>query len=405
MSNNEAKINAFLPNLVWEKGNYSSKQLFELLKLKYPEDKIVYEDLFGTHELITISIEGLFKNSNRKLKFRIGYDELLHDTFLILDEIKSGNLNIIEKYNVLIKAEYIEVGVNLEKESETDFLNKLPEVNFLYNGGQIGIKIKKSTIDYFLLFEHKSNGYSLFFMNSFEDESSIIQFIDNIKTTLKYLFYKHHNCKLNFYDYNYDLDINKMVFLRQNKKEIENASNLYELKDYDEILIQYASTISTITYLPFKYLTYYHILEHNFDICLREDIIKFIDTEMNTPTFVENLIKKISKYKDEKKKLELVLKKFLTVQDFKENFIDLGKEVPIAKSSNGILLDSFLIESKNFFQQLSNRIYTLRNAIVHSKSNSSYGLALNYSESDYFFMYNEILLVKWIAEKIIETNK
>lgn len=250
-----------------------------------------------------------------------------------------------------------------------------------------------------------------FFKNYISIKINIKRDVENITATINsYLFnlaYKKDIC-ITIVSSLKDFSNRDKDFKRDNS-ELEIPRRLY-----NEILTRYYIYASSTIAVSTKYLTFYNVLEYFFVDIYEEDICKKIQSIITSPDFsykslpnFKKILKEIPKtYKknnsiEEIDALKLTLKKYLNIDDFKE-FI-YSKEYKF--DSENILSrskrDKINIEESDdqIISSLANRIYSIRNAIVHSKNddvNISY-IPLKHDA----FLEQEIGLIKYLAEKII----
>lgn len=183
---------------------------------------------------------------------------------------------------------------------------------------------------------------------------------------------------------------------------------------YNETLTKYYIYASSTMVVSTKYLTYYNVLEYFFVDVYEEDICKRLQSIITSPDFVykniqhyKKILKEIPKtYKknnsiDELDALKLTLKKFVNIDEIKQ-FVNskeykFDEENILSKSKKDILnLDE---TEEQIISTIANRIYFIRNAIVHSKNdgvNVSY-IPLKHDD----FLDKEVVLIKFIAERVI----
>ena len=185
-------------------------------------------------------------------------------------------------------------------------------------------------------------------------------------------------------------------------------------KAYNEILTKYYIHASSVIVESAKYLTYYNVLEYNFVDIYEEEICKKIQNIVTSPDFsykntqhFKKILKEIPKnYKknnviDELDALKLTIKKYVTIEEIK-NFIS---EQKYKFDCNNILSNTkkdiinILDSDEQIIAQISNRVYSIRNAIVHSKND---GININYIPLKHDdFLEQEMPLIKFLAQKVI----
>ncbi len=105
---------------------------------------------------------------------------------------------------------------------------------------------------------------------------------------------------------------------------------------------------------------------------------------------------------NEKKELELVLRKYITKTRLKNdlNLFESSYYDKIFNNKVHFANADKLVES-NFYPSLTNRIYKTRNALVHRKEGHERGKYLPFDISHKFELEDEILLIRVIASEIV----
>lgn len=224
--------------------------------------------------------------------------------------------------------------------------------------------------------------------------------------------------------YNYNIAISMLSFEKKDKLRYrrQNIGQLFPYRLYNPLLTKYYYQ-GVISQLPFsQYLSFYHIAEFFFHKLIKEDAIKQVQDFVTVPSFsmnkkddVDRLIHKIQKItKDQKnddvwsedKGLLLCLQMYVPDLSRLEQAITAidpsavqyykTETVPFAEKSDNINFDN--PNSTQVYLSIRNRIYSVRNAIVHSKE----GEMLKYEpfKHDKALM-KEIPLIRAVAEEII----
>lgn len=390
-----------LPGLEWDEERINITSFLDLIGKKYPQFKFQFKECFNNPKLDVIEVFGLFE-SDRKIDFAIGYNSLLPPTFCLLDKVVNKRLRIIEGYKILIDGNKIEVGFKLGKKLEEfdGFSGSGLEIKTEFESKEINLIVTRQSLDYHVIFG-QFNSYSVLFENVFGDDNSLLSFISKLENSFTYHLYDSFSCKASFHNYDYDITLESLIFLKQNRVDKDKFHfKTLVADDETKILINYLSAATAIDYLPFKFLTYYHILEFFFEDSFIKEMVSLSTSIIDQKT-LDKFINSVNDCKQEIRKLELVLKKYISLKEFEDNFVDVNKEVPEIISYYKVKLPQVNLTDLEFYGNLAKRIYTLRNSIVHSKSNSKSGESLKYSENDYIFLYNEIFLIRWIAETIV----
>jgi|JI8StandDraft_2_1071088.scaffolds.fasta_scaffold25893_2 hypothetical protein len=206
--------------------------------------------------------------------------------------------------------------------------------------------------------------------------------------------------------------------IRRNYSDMDPPRKIYDT----DLIHHYLMAISTDN--PFvEYLSHYHVLEHFYEEVFQDELISSIQNKITSPDFsyrrkkdISGLIKMMRKSLriqndtitfSEEQALKLTLMRFVVISDLVDDL----------KKHNASILEYYQYESVSFanapginwecgdndaiYKALSRRIYTTRNALVHSKNNDK----LKYTP----FVHDHILakelpLLRLIAEKTILFN-
>lgn len=165
-----------------------------------------------------------------------------------------------------------------------------------------------------------------------------------------------------------------------------------------------------------KYLSFYHVLEYYFDEMFNEILINGTREKITSPDFsyknddsIMQLIKFFKKTMNlnrengimgnEKKSLMHLLEKVLDpdeiLDQLQENEIEYYKNTQVPFSSGSAIQ----FNSDKFYNNMTNRIYSTRNALVHSKSGQQKSSFNPFHDED--ALKKEIPLIKHVAEKIL----
>jgi len=209
-------------------------------------------------------------------------------------------------------------------------------------------------------------------------------------------------------------------YIRRTKRsKIEEMDPPRRMFDSDLINHYEMALASGSSYLAF--LSYYHVLEHFFEKVFFEDLINIVRKDVTHPGFsykrdndIRKLIKKITKsyYQNidkvsfsEQDALILTLKKYITITDLVsaittiDNFdSEYYKNTKVIFSDVDTTVDLMCGDNNTIYKQLAKRIYTTRNALVHSKA----GEKQKYTPfQDDEILAKEIPLLRSISEMII----
>lgn len=172
---------------------------------------------------------------------------------------------------------------------------------------------------------------------------------------------------------------------------------------------------------PFlEYLSYYHIAEHFFEEVFNEDLVERIKTKITQPDFsykrkkdIGGLIKDISRSLQirnehitfsEQEALRLTLERYVDVENLRKqidaydpNLVTYYRTSKV-EFANAEKIDLSETDRNSIFKQLAQRIYRIRNSIVHSKESER---ARFVPFRDDRVLLREIPLLRFVAEQII----
>ncbi|WP_145346110.1 hypothetical protein [Rosistilla ulvae] len=172
-----------------------------------------------------------------------------------------------------------------------------------------------------------------------------------------------------------------------------------------------------------EYLSHYHTLEHFYEAVFHDDLILAVQNQVTTPSFsyrrkkdIRDLIKTVRKSLkvqndtvtfSEEQALRLTLKKFVELTAL-VNDLDAYDDslVPYYKGnkvrfSNGPEVELHDADQDKVLKALAQRIYSTRNALVHSKD----GEKAKYTPfADDHELAKELPLLRFIAERTILSN-
>jgi hypothetical protein len=191
-------------------------------------------------------------------------------------------------------------------------------------------------------------------------------------------------------------------------------------RSYKEDLVQhYLLAVSTDNPV-IEYLSYYHVLEHFFESVFNDDLIESVRSSITDPGFsykrkkdigqLINSIKRALQIRSETitfsevEALRLCIEKFVDLNELKqklnaydETLIDFyrGNKVDF---SNGVEVDFDSTDTEQIIKTLTKRIYSTRNALVHSKD----GEKSKYTPfKDDRSLVKEVPLMRFISEMVI----
>lgn len=224
--------------------------------------------------------------------------------------------------------------------------------------------------------------------------------------------------------YNYDMCLalsNENESDRLMRHRARREGQLFPYKAYNPELVKYYNQGLSSDAPLAQYLAYYHVAEFFFQSISEQDVFQEIESYITSPSFspysktsIKDFYKKIKKkiqaqkdndVWDERNALLLCLKQYVpdisklvqTISNLDTSAINYysNTDVPFAAEGKAI---NFTLTSEEVYPVLRNRVYSVRNAIVHSKE----GEKLRYEP----FIHDktlakEIPLIRAIAEEII----
>lgn len=212
---------------------------------------------------------------------------------------------------------------------------------------------------------------------------------------------------------------------------VENVQNLsYDLKPnirriprnnidipyrkYIDEVVQYYIDGNAARVPKIKFLSFYNVLEFYFDKVYLDDKCKKIQNIITNPKFNHNNLshyKKILEVFDIKKaknlektnitefdSLKLLIAKYIDLNEFR-NFLNEYRYY-IENDAYKINDTKFSLSDSDecLISKISKRIYQIRNALVHSKETENVRYV---PRKDDVYIYNEVELIKYLAEEII----
>lgn len=224
--------------------------------------------------------------------------------------------------------------------------------------------------------------------------------------------------------YNYDIVLaltNENETERLMRHRARREGQLFPYRAYNPELVKYYNQGLSSDVPLAQYLAYYHVAEFFFQSISEQDVFQEIESYITSPSFspysknsIKDFYKKIKKkiqsqkdndVWDEKNGLLLCLKQFIpdisrlvqAISNLDTSAISYytTNDVPFADEGKAI---NFTLTAEEVYPVLRNRVYSVRNAIVHSKE----GEKLRYEP----FIHDkelakEIPLIRAIAEEII----
>ncbi|MDA3884844.1 MAG: hypothetical protein PF638_04545 [Candidatus Delongbacteria bacterium] len=234
-------------------------------------------------------------------------------------------------------------------------------------------------------------------------------------------------------EYSYDIALEtinidglsrRVIRRRKKRNELPQESIDLVYKKYIPELIQYFHTAEKVDFAPFKFITYYHILEYHSDKSayrvISDEVKKLLlkpDFHIKTSLYINQAIKifkkENEKHTTDKIKIERVLRQFVDREELKKTLI--GYEI-LDHFKNEATLDCTkplklpgidFDKDSNFYNNLTKRIYSLRCSIVHSNPDfdESKGIPFIPSPKNIEILRNEIEMIAEIARNVIIDSK
>lgn len=421
--------------MTWEEFIKKVMTVLNLVKddiiLDYSNTKISYT-ICGNYYEYTKEQYNTFKDSLKDIKL----DSLsveTNDTYeAILYNLK-GKTNSLAKFDILNRNDGKEYNISYRlgdasneilycilKEIDVDKFCWEHYINFNNYKYTDGLEL------FTILKLFLGNPYTITLYNKIEmDTSKKIKCINSFLFQCAYNFFEYMHIAKSLYDFLGSGTGYKSTVLRSLKYNVDNVIYIPYLID------QYQLASSSMDPV-FQFIAYYHIMEYFFDIdyhkdlrnSLKETINKSCDAtikEENIEELLQILIKKynIKRGFGEKDKLKLTLTKHVTINNvcesielnnkklinhYKSNVVTFSKGNKVnLKGDKDKNKDKDKDKDKDIFNDLADRIYKTRNAIVHSKANNE-----GEEESNVYKPFEheealkkEIPLMRAIAEQVI----
>ena len=269
------------------------------------------------------------------------------------------------------------------------------------------------------------------------DKDKDIDFDDFFEIVLQYLFLGHtikiESTKKNLNSdsfkklcdsfsfslgYNLNLPIIEFRFLEKSMQPIQRLE-ISEIcapqRIYNEKLIYYYQQALSGSNPVLEYLSFYQIFEYFYGIVFREDLIMDVKNKITNPGFspkdkksIDELIELVKEGNfEEKKALILVLEKYIDGKKLRNKLIEYDKDY-----YNYLIKDKVKFADADRIQEkskkkdtfivnttLADRIYKIRNALIHSKEGNE-AIYVPFT-SDEEILMKELPLIQFIAEQVI----
>lgn len=173
-------------------------------------------------------------------------------------------------------------------------------------------------------------------------------------------------------------------------------------------LMYYNSTFDDAS-VRIKFLSYYQVIEYYYvranNILLKDKLIEAQVTDSETdPREITKIVKQYLKLNKESAAIKLVLEKAIDVNELKQWLNEKPERLMYFTQNEDGLLSAFNIDlsvnDKLIISKLSDRIYSLRCSIVHSKADID-GFSFIPSLND-TNLANEIPLMSFVASRVLE---
>jgi len=352
-------------------------------------------------ELSRLLFDFLFKGENHCVFNHAIGQRYKYENYIFVEFIESPMVTINrekeEKSGVfpIMRDENGDIGSCIFIKSEKDSKNyDYPEENIPFFVSQMQNRLK--------LFEDRlpSN-----FVDHFEPMKYILKIKDCEDNLLVKLLYK---LGINLGIVENSILNNQKLFVQQDIKLILDTENNINLtNEYDENLNSlkfYTSAIRSPS-AYYRFLDAYHILE-SFFYKYFYNYVKTLNSNMDKAQLYDNIKKHIS----ERQMLKLVIENCLTLNDFqliKNKLLQTRTQELASRIGKTWNIERWNVNNtEDFASELSDLIYTFRNAIVHSKESSRHIERIEESPSlipDFTELTNILLeIVKCVLEETIE---
>lgn len=411
------ELKKFLPDIKELENKEFNTSLIDSLQKRYPKYSFKLFNLSkrsDDEKYLAVEVNNIF-NDGHNLIFGISHLNSITQFMKNIERINLADVKFISDYIGFVYEETVEIGCysNFKgKFRETLEKEKKLLHEFLYKNTPILVEISNESAIYDLLY-----GY-LYYDNMFSIKitSPLIQKLDNDSLIELIAIIEENVSNIVYYQYN------DMFELLTEKSKYKYGQHRYfylknprikwgevkSLKKYNTWLLYYIKLATSLSISsPFKYLAYYNVIEHNFSIVF-ENILKtefnslLQIPELNIKNFSE-FINIYSKYSQEEKQLQTVLQRYIDLEEFKKVF-NINSNIPERQLTDEIKTSQIVLHPDEFHLSLARHIYQIRNSIVHSKANFNEKSPFYFSKNkvNFSIMSDEIFLVKWVAEEILE---
>lgn len=234
-----------------------------------------------------------------------------------------------------------------------------------------------------------------------------IQIDDYKKLLTSFIFSINYNRSLPLIEFRFIDNIIKPP-KRLHPNEIEVPKRIYNQKP----LYYYQQALATDNPV-LEFLSFYQVIEYFYEIVSQEDLIEGVKRKITHPQFSsknKNGIKDLVKYikgsenrYTEQNALHLVLKKYLNKDKLKKDLKEYDYDYYhylINENVNFADAPSLKIgEKESFIYKLAQRIYMIRNSLIHSKEGEK-NAYIPFSDNEEELI-KQLILMRFVAEQII----
>ncbi|MDW3209655.1 MAG: hypothetical protein R8N23_07305 [Reichenbachiella sp.] len=317
------------------------------------------------------------------------FDLTLKGIFIFQDFLAIKSDGVIEVLLIPVSFRSSRIPTENEDESHTHFL----EIGMKYFNNDLNIVFEAgqnedSTLPKFMEFLRGGKRFSrrrvtILKIHGFKKPSVEGQMNDIRNILNSVLFDVEFTYELGFETMNIEGLLRRGI--RRRKRGIELPEKKIDLiyKNYIPELIQYFHTAEKVDFLPFKFITYYHIIEYFSDKSaykiVSDEVKKLMlkpDFHVKTDHYINQAInifkKENEKHTTDKIKIERVLRQYINREELQsalneyELIEHFEKDITIQCNKPLTLPAIDFGKEGNFYQNLTKRVYSLRCSIVHS---------------------------------------
>lgn len=362
--------------------------------------------------------EKLQKNSSGN-NYELFYNNTYYEAILMTEslrypkeeDIKYDSTNGIEYQCDNVSKELLfSMLLNQGHNMKTFILKRIPLAMFKYKSR--GTE-ETNIIDFFADYVLRSNSLKII--------TKIPVTFDKIKSyALSYTYNYMYNRQLPIYLYSDAPTVANLAINTIKNNEFDSPK-----KTYTSELVSYYYEAMSSNILPYKYLSFYHILEHFYERIFLDEQIKKVKEIITNVSFsykrnkdIVKLIKSIQQKNtdneivvNEKNALSLLIKRYINQSDFKSKLAERNGEDFLSCLNNKVSFSDgnaiiFSNDESQFVKTLTDRIYKTRNSIVHSKESLAEEKKNNMYKRvrDDKDLLQEIALIQVMAEIMINAD-